>query len=224
MRQKLKAAVKDPLFLQLCLYAVAMLALAVIVIVSYGIPRLFQLIIVVYIIYAIILFYFIKTLVKLYLKYFREKKERKESHIRKKLRDIWRALDSKVRQILNLKPRDLYFGGEDTEYDMAADSGVSKDRKTGESKIKWSSLRENREKVRYLYAARVGAGISDGAYITSSDTARQVGEKLSENERDELLFELYEDVRYTDHNRKIDDGEISYLCEKETAKKRKKKK
>jgi hypothetical protein len=56
MRQKLKAAVKDPLFLQLCLYAVAMLALAVIVIVSYGIPRLFQLIIVVYIKYAIILF------------------------------------------------------------------------------------------------------------------------------------------------------------------------
>ena len=223
MRQKFKAAVKDPLFLRLCLLAVAMLALAFIVILSYGKPALYQLVIVVYVIYAIILFYFIKTLIKLYLKYFREKSQLKESRFKKRLKAIWRKFDEKVRQIFNLKPRGLYFGGEDTEYDAEDISGTRAGRRENTAKIKWNSLHENREKVRFLYAARVGAGISDGEYIAVSDTARQVGEKLTKNERDGLLFELYESVRYTDHERKIDDGQIAYLCEKDTTAKRKKK-
>ena len=222
MREKLKKAVKDPLFIQLCLYYVAMSALAVMTILMHGKPQFSYFIQFSYVAYAMLLFFFIKALVKLWLKYFREKKQHKESKFRKKLRAAWRAVDEKIRRIFNLKPRGMFFGGEDTEYDLTDEGGAERERKDGAARIKWSALRENRDKVRYLYAARVGAGISDGAYIAASDTARQVGEKLTKNERDGLLFELYEDVRYTDHERKIDDGEISYLCEKDTVENRKK--
>ena len=221
MREKIKKAVKDPLFLQLCLYAVAMAALAVINIIAHGKPELSYLLQLIYAAYALLLFFFVKTLIKLWLKYFREKKERKESKLRKKLRAVWNRVDERIRRVFNLKPRGMFFGGEDTEYDLTDDNSAYRERKNGAARIKWSALRENREKVRYLYAARVAASISDGAYITVSDTARQVEKKLSSNERDELLFELYEDVRYTNHNRRIDDGEISYLCEKENIKKKK---
>jgi len=224
MREKIKKAVKDPLFVRLCLLGAAMIALAVIVIISYGKPQLYQIVITVYVVYAVVLFYFIKTLIKLYLKYFREKKEGKTSKLRSRLKAAWRAFDEKIRQILNLKPRAMFFGGEDTEYDLGDAYGAKRTEKDGAVRIKWSNLRENRDKIRYLYAARVAASISDGAYITVSDTARQVGEKLSSSERDELLFTLYEDVRYTNHNRRINDGEISYLCEKDTAEKKRKKK
>lgn len=224
MREKIKRAVRDPLFLRLCLLGTAMIALAVTVIISYGKPGLNQIVIAAYAVYVPVLFFFIKTLVKLYKKYFREQKERKESKFRKKLRAVWRAFDEKIRQILNMKPKAAFFGGEDTEYDLAEDSGISREKKDAAARIKWSALRENRERIRFLYAEKVGAGISDGVRIAASDTARQVGEKLCKNERDELLFELYESVRYTDREREINDGEISYIREKDAAEKRKKRK
>ena len=66
-------------------------------------------------------------------------------------------------------------------------------------------------------------GISDGATVYSSDTARQIEKKISKTERDETLFSLYESVRYTNKNEPIDDGTVSYLSEKNTVQRKKKK-
>lgn len=222
MKDKFKKALRDPLFIRLILLAVAMAALAVVAVIMYGKPALSYPLQFVYVAYAVILFFFIRTLIRLYLIYFREKKEKKESAFGKKVKKFFRAAQEKLRDFFNLKPRDAFFGGTDQQFD-AEDIYTSKRGKNDAARIKWSMLNKNPDKIRYLYAERVSEGIAGGADIVSSDTARQVEGKIEKRESDGLLFGLYESVRYTDHNVDIDNGTVSYLSEKNTVKKRKKK-
>ena len=116
MKEKFRKAVSDPLFIRLCVLLTVMIALAVAAIIMYGKPAFAIVLPFIYVIYAVILFFFLKTLIKLYLKYFREKKERKESKLRKKLRQFIHSADEKIRRFFNIKPRSVFFGGDDTEY------------------------------------------------------------------------------------------------------------
>ena len=223
MKEKFRKAIRDTLFIRLCVLLVLMIALAVAAILMYGKPAFAIVLPFIYVIYAIILFFFLKTLIKLYLKYFREKKERKESKFKKKLKQFFRSADEKLRRFFNIKPRRAFFGGDDTEYSEKELRRAGRREKGADRRIKWSDLRENREKIRYLFAARVSEGITDGASIYPSDTARQIEKKISKTERDDTLFSLYESVRYTDKNEPIDDGTISYLSERNTKERKKKK-
>ena len=223
MKEKFKKAVRDPLFIRLCVLLAVMIALAVAAVLMYGKPAFAVVLPFIYVLYAIVLFFFAKTLIKLYLKYFKEKKERKESRIRKKIKAFFRSADEKIRKFLNLKPRGAFFGGDDTEYREKDGYYKRKREKGADRRIKWSDLRENREKIRYLFAARVSEGISDGAPVSSSDTARQIEKKIGKDDRDELLFSLYESVRYTDKNEPISDGTVSYLSERGATERKKKK-
>lgn len=223
MKEKFRKALRDPLFIRLCVLLVLMIALAVAAVLMYGKPAFAIVLPFIYVVYAIILFFFLKTLIKLYLKYFREKKERKESKLRKKLRQFFQSADEKIRRFFNIKPRSAFFGGVDTEYSEKELRRAGKREKGADRRVKWSDLRENQQKIRYLFAARVSEGISDGATVYSSDTARQIKKKISKTERDETLFSLYESVRYTNKNEPIDDGTVSYLSEKNTVQRKKKK-
>lgn len=223
MKEKLRKTVRDPLFIRLCVLLVLMIALAVAAVLMYGKPAFAIVLPFIYVVYAIILFFFLKTLIKLYLKYFREKKERKESKLRKKLRQFFQSADEKIRRFFNIKPRSAFFGGIDTEYSEKELRRAGKREKGADRRVKWSDLRENQQKIRYLFAARMSEGISDGATVYSSDTARQIEKKISKTERDETLFSLYESVRYTNKNEPIDDGTVSYLSEKNTVQRKKKK-
>lgn len=223
MKEKFRKAVSDPLFIRLCVLLTVMIALAVAAILMYGKPAFAIVLPFIYVIYAVILFFFLKTLIKLYLKYFREKKERKESKLRKKLRQFIHSADEKIRRFFNIKPRSVFFGGDDTEYSEKELRRAGRREKGADRRVKWSDLRQNSDKIRYLFAARVSEGISDGADVYASDTARQIEKKISRTERDEMLFSLYESVRYTDKNEPISDGTVSYLSEKNTAERKKKK-
>lgn len=223
MKEKFRKVIRDTLFIRLCVLLVIMIALAAAAILMYGKPAFAIVLPFIYVIYAVILFFFIKTLIKLYLKYFREKKERKESKLRKKLRQFFQSADEKIRRFFNIKPRSVFFGGYDTEYSEKDLRRAGRREKGADRRTKWSDLRENREKIRYLFAARVSEGVSDGANVYSSDTARQIEKKISKTERDEMLFSLYESVRYTDKNEPIDDGTVAYLSERNTAQRKKKK-
>ena len=223
MKEKFRKAVSDPLFIRLCVLLTVMIALAVAAIIMYGKPAFAIVLPFIYVIYAVILFFFLKTLIKLYLKYFREKKERKESKLRKKLRQFFQTADEKIRGFFNIKPRSVFFGGDDTEYSEKELRRSGRREKGADRRVKWSDLKNNSEKVRYLFAARVSEGIYDGADVYASDTARQIEKKISRTERDEMLFSLYESVRYTNKNEPISDGAVSYLSERNTVQRKKKK-
>ena len=223
MKEKFRKAIRDPLFIRFCLLLLAAVALAVIALIIYGKPAFSYVLQGIYVVYAVVLFFFVKTLIQLYLKYFRQKKERKESRLRKKIRSFFKAADEKIRRFFNLKPRGAFFGGDDTEYSEKELRRAGRREKGADRRLKWSDLRENRQKIRYLFAARVSEGISDGASISASDTARQIEKKISKTERDETLFSLYESVRYTNKNEPIDDGTVSYLSERDARERKKKK-
>lgn len=223
MKEKFRKVIRDTLFIRLCVLLVIMIALAAAAILIYGKPAFAIVLPFIYVIYAVILFFFIKTLIKLYLKYFREKKAKKESKLKKKLKRFFQNADEKIRKFFNIKPRSVFFGGYDTEYSEKDLRRAGRREKGADRRTKWSDLRENREKIRYLFAARVSEGVSDGANVYSSDTARQIEKKISKTERDEMLFSLYESVRYTDKNEPIDDGTVAYLSERNTAQRKKKK-
>lgn len=223
MKEKFRKMIRDTLFVRLCVLLFVMIALAVTAAVMYGKPAFAVVLPFIYVIYALILFFFVKTLIKLYLKYFRQKKAKKESRLRKKIKSFFRSADEKIRKFLNLKPRGAFFGGDDTEYSEKDGFYYKRKREKGaDRRIKWNDLRENREKIRYLFAARVNEGMSDGADVYASDTARQIEKKIGKDDRDELLFSLYESVRYTDKNEPVDDGTVSYLSEKNTTQKKNK--
>ena len=116
MKEKFRKAIRDPLFIRFCLLLLTMIALAVTAIILFGKPAYSYVLQGIYVVYAVVLFFFVKTLIQLYLKYFRQKKERKESRLRKKIRSFFRAADEKIRRFFNLKPRGAFFGGDDTEY------------------------------------------------------------------------------------------------------------
>ena len=78
-----------------------------------------------------------------------------------------------------------------------------------------------------MFAKAVNDGIAAGYKYKYSHTARRLKADLAKTDRSKLLFDLYEDVRYTNHMTEIEDETIEYLLEPEpeeqTPKKKRKK-
>lgn len=166
------------------------------------------------------------ALVKAYKKYFREDGKRFKTKLGEKIVNFFAFVEDAIRKALHLAPRIAYFGGVDERVKLYTAPGAKPDAKglKKDVRIKWKNLEENRLKIRFLYAGFVGGHINSGYKFKYSKTARQIGAELCNGERDELLFELYEDIRYTDHETEISDETIEYLTKKEDTEKSKKKK
>ena len=225
MKKKLRAAISDPQFIVLVITAAVMIALGVAAALMYGKEQLRTVLSVVYFLYVPFAFFFFRALFRLYKKHFYEKKPKRSSKLINKLKTVLRSAEEKLRRLLDLKPKLAFFGGEDSQTGAEDVYDGSEHRRRADGRIKWSSLRKNEEKLRYLYAQRVHDGIGEGVGIAASDTARQVRSKLGgDDPRDDVLFSLYESVRYTDHNVPVSDGTIGYLNEKKHMDKGEKKK
>lgn len=165
-------------------------------------------------------------LVKAYKKYFKEDGVRLKGKIAEKILNFFIFIEDNIRRILHLSPRVAYFGGHDERVKLytVPDTrpkarGMGKD-----TKVKWKNIEENRMKIRYLYAQLLGKAIGNGYKFKYSSTARQIKKDLSNTERTELLFELYEDIRYTDHGTEVEDETVEYLLQKDETESKEKKK
>lgn len=212
MKEQFKAFVHDRLFVFFCIYTSLIAASAVTLSqLNYSEQRyLCQLF---YVILVVSLVLWLRIVIKIYKKFFREAGSSAFEKIKNKLTAVFLKIDGKLRQLLHMKPRSAYFGGKDerkTEYN------ILKRYSHGESgakavKIKWKSLEENRQKIRFMFAKAVYDGIASGYKFKYSNTARRLKKDLAKTERQKKLFDLYEDVRYTDHGTEIDDETIEYL-------------
>lgn len=212
MKKKLKAAVSDPLFVRLCVLFALMIALGALAAVMYGKERFRYVLQAAYAAYVPLLFFTLKYIFTLYRRYFREKKPKKESALRKKIRQLFRRAEEKIRAVFDMKPKLAYFGGEDESVDAAPDGERTARKKRADTRVSWASLRKNTEKIRFLYAARINEEMKAGKDVAPSDTARQALTKIRRDERDDMLFDLYESVRYTDHAEPVTDGTVGYLA------------
>ncbi len=227
MKEELKAIFKSGLFITFCVYLFISIAAAVAVgIIKYSKhPYLCQAI---FVVFAAAFFLTIKTLIKIYRKFFKENPALTKA-IREKIAAFFAKIDEVIRRVLHLKPRSAYFGGKDEK--KAGFSLFKKDeaeqKRTVKHVIKWKSLEENRAKIRFMFAKAVNDGIASGYKYKYSHTARRLKADLAKTDRAKLLFDLYEDVRYTDHLPEIEDETIEYLLtpdpvETEQKKKRRK--
>ena len=78
---------------------------------------------------------------------------------------------------------------------------------------KWKQLKNNRERLRYLYGNMVTHKIKNGKRIHAYDTPSEIKRNSAEGEFENELFELYIDTRY-DERAEIEDGKIEILKEK----------
>ena len=177
-------------------------------------------------VFGVSFFFMIRTIIKIYKKFFKENPALLDA-IKKKVAAFFNKIDDAVRKFLHMKPRSAYFGGKDEKksgYGFMKKYGKPDEGKTAKRVIKWRSIEENRLKIRFMFAKAVNDGIAAGYKYKYSATARRLKADLAKTDRSKLLFDLYEDVRYTNHATEIEDETIEYLLEPEPVETEQKKK
>ncbi len=211
MKEEIKKIFKDRLFVLFCVFfAVCAGCTVAVSLINYSEHRYISQAF--FAVFGVSLFFLIRTIIKIYKKFFKENPALLDS-IKKKIAAFFYKIDDAVRKILHMRPRSAYFGGKD---EKRSEYGVFKKREYGGAKtvkrvIKWKSLEENRAKIRFMFAKAVNDGIAAGYKYKYSHTARRLKADLAKTDRSKLLFDLYEDVRYTNHMTEIEDETIEYL-------------
>ena len=224
MKEEIKAIFKDRLFVMFCVFfAVCAGCAAAVAMINYSEHR--YLCQAIFVVFGVSFFLMIRALVKIYRKFFKENPALLDA-IKKKIAAFFYKIDDAVRRVLHMRPRSAYFGGAD---EKKSGYGVFKKygqtgTKTVKRVIRWKSLDENRAKIRFMFAQAVNDAISSGYKYKYSHTARRLKADLAKTDRAKLLFDLYEDVRYTDHMPEIEDETIEYLLEPEPVETEQKKK
>ena len=215
IKEEIKAIFKDRLFLLFCLFFSVCAGCAVAeVLINYSEHR--YLCQAIFAVFGVSFFFLIRTIIKIYKKFFKENPALLEA-IKSRIAAFFYKIDDAVRRILHMRPRTAYFGGKD---EKKSGYGIFKKYEQGGGKtvkraIKWKSLEENRAKIRFMFAKAVNDGIAAGYKYKYSHTARRLKADLAKTDRAKLLFDLYEDVRYTNHMTEIEDETIEYLLEPE---------
>lgn len=226
MKDSFRRLIRDKLFIYICVYFGISILSALILTV---IPMSKYVKQAAYVVGIIAIILWIRAMWMAYRKFFRRKVRRRSNKFFARLEAFLLRIDDAIRKALHLSPRAYYFGGEDEEIlsyqTVAAYSNAATTE--GKVRIKWKNLEENRQKIRFLFAKFMLDKMAGGYKLKYSATARQLGEQFADTERSRMLFDLYEDVRYTDHMPEIEDDVIKFLQQKETSvsddKKKKKK-
>lgn len=224
IKEEIKAIFKDRLFLLACIFFAVCVGCAVAVaMINYSEHR--YLCQAIFAVFGVSFFFLVRTIIKIYKKFFKENPALLDA-VKKKISALFYKIDDAVRRFLHMRPRSAYFGGKDEKksgyslFKKYEQAGT----KTVKRAIRWKSLEENREKIRFMFAQAVNDGIAAGYKYKYSHTARRLKADLAKTDRAKLLFDLYEDVRYTDHMPEIEDETIEYLLEPEPAETEQKKK
>jgi len=69
-------------------------------------------------------------------------------------------------------------------------------------KMRWRSLEDNRQRIRFCYIAYIKKQLKQGARISTADTPNEVFHKLAEADKEpnDTLFALYNQARYNENS------------------------
>ena len=119
----------------------------------------------------------------------------------------------RIRKALGLPDRQRRAKGRD-ERSFLFNRGKRDDRKRKEEKLRWKDLRDNRERIRFLYVRFVKKCIKKGYRYTPGHTPLENGASWRLKEEDGSRFFLaYTDARFGDEGRQVSDDEVELFAE-----------
>ncbi len=119
----------------------------------------------------------------------------------------WRQVKAKVRRMLGLPERAELAGADERRIVMSG--AADRKKKKPLPKAKYSDMKENRLRVRFLGAKYVIDRASADDPPSVSATPREIGDKLADDEIKADLFALYRTARYAPEGAVTPDGEVS---------------
>lgn len=140
------------------------------------------------------------------------------SPLLKKISAIYNKVAAKVKKFLPKKYNDNFFAkGKD---EIKIKFAVFSSKKSGistKNKIKmprYSSLKTNKEKARFLYIAFLRQKITHGYHVDPTKTPNEIKTDFCENKDAQMIFEVYPTARYTPDDETIPEETLAYLEEK----------
>lgn len=76
---------------------------------------------------------------------------------------------------------------------------------------KWKDLKDNRERVRFIYVVFLKKCIKRGFRLDKAMTPADIAEKVAETPDQRYIFECYNGVRYSDERTQVPDGVVKEL-------------
>ena len=118
----------------------------------------------------------------------------------------WRSVKARVRKFFGL-PERADLRGKDERTIVTADR-ERRNRNRPLPRARYSDMKENRARIRFLWAKYVidRADREDPPVI--SDTPREIGDKLSDDDVKDGLFALYRTARYAPDDVRISDRDV----------------
>lgn len=167
----------------------------------------------------------IRYLLKLYKKYRDDSQPTLLGRISSKFANAVTLFNSKILERLGIKPQKYLYGGDDeVTYGRIAQDEKQKKKSSQRKKIKWKSIDDNPDKIRYLYAKFVMQPHGDYRF-SPAHTPSTIKHRTADTDTEKQLFDVYESVRYANNVCTINDDTVEELshCVFDSGKKRRKK-
>ena len=134
----------------------------------------------------------------------------------KRFQNFFIKISKAIRETFIGKDEDkVYVTGKKDEFQIKFElfkkPADKKEKKAVPKLPKYSSLKSEKEKIRYIYTVFLKNKIARGYRLDSSHTPKEIGKELGGNEKTDMLFTLYPVARYASDSENIDIESVKTL-------------
>jgi rRNA processing protein Gar1 len=127
--------------------------------------------------------------------------------LRKFFAKIYKEISDKLKYLAGKDEDKIFIGGKKDQFQIKFELfKPSKDHSEKKAKTKlpkYSSLKTEKEKIRYIYTVFLKKKVERGYKLNTSRTPEEIGEDFAGNEKIRALFDAYPIARYADENEPI---------------------
>jgi hypothetical protein len=126
----------------------------------------------------------------------------------------FRFVTKKVVTKLGLRRNLVYIKGKDKiefAYGEIKRNRTQEEKKRKPVFPKWKDLKDNRERVRFIYVVFLKKCIKYGFRFDKTMTPADISKKVSETPAQRRVFECYNNARYSDDNTQVSEGVVKEL-------------
>ncbi|MBR5516288.1 MAG: hypothetical protein IKU52_08815 [Clostridia bacterium] len=109
------------------------------------------------------------------------------------------VINQKIRKALGLKERNRLYSDDEKRIIIKDEHKRNRKKKDMITQKKFSSLDDNRERVRFIYAAYIKAQRKKGDSASHDQTPLEIKKHAAKTETEGRLFDLYTPVRYSEN-------------------------
>jgi hypothetical protein len=135
-------------------------------------------------------------------------------NLRKLLSNLYKDIAGKLRSLTKDEDK-VYVTGKKTEFQIKFEffkPHVRREEKKSLPRLpKYSSITEDKQKIRYIYTVFLRGKMDKGYTVDPSRTSEEIAEDFSGDEKAAKLFACYPMARYSDENEAIDKKTIESI-------------